>query len=158
QGRATRHRHLLCERSIPSLAACSTGSLLCLAVYVAILALFGRVPGGPGPAPPRCYATADANLPPGGLTPYAAIQAQSFHTPSYNESDLTSGGFALGFNSRSATDTRSELGGRFDRLLLLNPDAALTLRARVAWAHDWISDPSLAALFQTLPGASFVVN
>jgi len=94
----------------------------------------------------------------GGLTPYAAIQAQNFHTPSYSEADLTSGGFALGFNSRNATDARSELGGRFDRLLLLNPEAALTLRARVAWAHDWISDPSLAALFQTLPGASFTVN
>jgi outer membrane autotransporter protein len=94
----------------------------------------------------------------GGLTPYAAIQSQTFHTPGYTETDLTSGGFALGFNSRSATDTRSELGGRFDRLLLLNPEAALTLRGRVAWAHDWISDPSLAALFQTLPGASFVIN
>jgi outer membrane autotransporter protein len=94
----------------------------------------------------------------GGLTPYAAIQSQTFHTPGYTETDLTNGGFALGFNSRSATDTRSELGGRFDRLLLLNPEAALTLRGRVAWAHDWISDPSLATLFQTLPGASFVVN
>jgi autotransporter-associated beta strand protein len=94
----------------------------------------------------------------GGLTPYAAIQAQSFHTPSYSESDLNAGGFALAFNSRNATDTRSELGGRFDRLLLLNPEAALTLRARVAWAHDWVSDPTLAALFQTLPGASFIVN
>jgi len=94
----------------------------------------------------------------GGLTPYAAIQAQNFRTPSYSEADLTSGGFALGFNSRNATDTRSELGGRFDHLLLLNPEAALTLRTRVAWAHDWISDPSLAALFQTLPGASFIVN
>jgi uncharacterized protein YhjY with autotransporter beta-barrel domain len=94
----------------------------------------------------------------GGLTPYAAIQAQNFHTPGYTEADLTSGGFALGFNSRNATDTRSELGGRFDRLLLLNSEAALTLRTRVAWAHDWISDPSLAALFQTLPGASFIVN
>jgi autotransporter-associated beta strand protein len=94
----------------------------------------------------------------GGLTPYAAIQAQNFRTPSYSEADLTSGGFALGFNSRTATDTRSELGGRFDRLLLLNPEAALTLRTRVAWAHDWVSDPSLAAAFQTLPGASFIVN
>jgi uncharacterized protein with beta-barrel porin domain len=94
----------------------------------------------------------------GGLTPYAAIQSQTFHTPGYTEADLTSGGFALGFNSRNATDTRSELGGRFDRLLLLNPEAAFTLRTRVAWAHDWISDPSLAAAFQTLPGASFVVN
>ena len=94
----------------------------------------------------------------GGLTPYAAIQAQTFHTPGYTENDLNGGGFALGFNSRNATDTRSELGGRFDRLLLLNPEAAVTMRARVAWAHDWISDPTLAAIFQTLPGASFIVN
>ncbi|MFL6834038.1 MAG: autotransporter outer membrane beta-barrel domain-containing protein, partial [Xanthobacteraceae bacterium] len=94
----------------------------------------------------------------GGLTPYAAIRAQSFRTPSYSESDLTGGGFALAYNARTATDTRSELGARFDRLLLLNPNAALTMRARVAWAHDWVSDPTLAALFQTLPGASFVVN
>ncbi len=94
----------------------------------------------------------------GGLTPYAAIQSQTFHTPGYTETDLNGGGFALGFNSRNATDTRSELGGRFDRLLLLNPEAALTMRARVAWAHDWVSDPTLAAVFQTLPGASFIVN
>jgi autotransporter-associated beta strand protein/T5SS/PEP-CTERM-associated repeat protein len=94
----------------------------------------------------------------GGLTPYAAIQAQSFRTPSYSESDLTGGGFALAYNARTATDTRSELGARFDRLLLLNPNAALTMRARVAWAHDWVSDPTLAAVFQTLPGASFIVN
>ena len=94
----------------------------------------------------------------GGITPYAAIQAQRFHTPGCSETDLTAGGFALGYNARTASDTRSELGARFDRLLLLNPEAALTMRARVAWAHDWVSDPTLAALFQTLPGASFVVN
>jgi uncharacterized protein with beta-barrel porin domain len=34
----------------------------------------------------------------------------------------------------------------------------VTLRGRVAWAHDWVSDPRLTALFQSLPGASFVVN
>lgn len=94
----------------------------------------------------------------GGLTPYAAIQSQTFHTPGYIEADPTSGGFALGFNSRNATDTRSELGGRFDHLLLLNPEAALTLRTRVAWAHDWVSDPTLTAAFQALPGTSFIVN
>jgi autotransporter-associated beta strand protein len=94
----------------------------------------------------------------GGLTPYAAIQSQRFHTPGYSETDLNGGGFALGFDSRNATDTRSELGGRFDRLLLLNPEAALTLRARVAWAHDWVSDPTLVAVFQMLPGANFIVN
>ena len=34
----------------------------------------------------------------------------------------------------------------------------LILRARIAWAHDWVSNPALGAVFQTLPGASFIVN
>jgi uncharacterized protein with beta-barrel porin domain len=34
----------------------------------------------------------------------------------------------------------------------------LTLRGRIAWAHDWVSDPSRFATFQALPGASFVVD
>jgi uncharacterized protein with beta-barrel porin domain len=34
----------------------------------------------------------------------------------------------------------------------------LVLRARVAWAHDWASNPTLGAVFQALPGAAFVVN
>jgi uncharacterized protein with beta-barrel porin domain len=40
----------------------------------------------------------------------------------------------------------------------INPTAVLTLRGRLAWAHDWMSDPSRAAVFQALPGASFIVN
>ena len=31
----------------------------------------------------------------GGVTPYAALQAQSFRMPSFNETDVTGGGFAL---------------------------------------------------------------
>ena len=50
------------------------------------------------------------------------------------------------------------MGARFDRLLAFSPSAVLTLRARLAWAHDWVSDPALTAVFQTLPGASFIVN
>jgi uncharacterized protein with beta-barrel porin domain len=34
----------------------------------------------------------------------------------------------------------------------------LILRSRFAWAHDLDPDRSIAATFQTLPGASFVVN
>ena len=94
----------------------------------------------------------------GGVTPYAAIQAQSFHTPGYSESGVIANGFALAFNGRDATDTRSELGARFDRALALYTNAVLSFRGRLAWAHDWVSDPSLTPLFQTLPGASFVVN
>jgi outer membrane autotransporter protein len=94
----------------------------------------------------------------GGITSYAAIQAQSFHMPGYNETGAIPNGFALTFNGRSATDTRSELGARLDRVLAVYSNAVLALRGRVAWAHDWVSDPTLAPLFQALPGASFIVN
>jgi uncharacterized protein with beta-barrel porin domain len=49
----------------------------------------------------------------GGITPYAAIQAQSFHTASLTETDAIANGFALAFGSRDAADTRGELGARF---------------------------------------------
>ena len=94
----------------------------------------------------------------GGITPYAAIQAQSFHTPNYTETGAIPNGFALTFQGRDATDTRSELGARFDRVLAVYSNAVLALRGRVAWAHDWVSDPTLTPLFQALPGASFIVN
>jgi len=94
----------------------------------------------------------------GGITPYAAIQAQSFHTPGYTETDGIANGFALTFNGRDASDTRSEVGTRFDRVLAVYSTAVLALRGRVAWAHDWVSDPSLLPAFQALPGASFIVN
>jgi autotransporter-associated beta strand protein len=97
-------------------------------------------------------------MPYGGITPYAAIQAQSFHTPGYTETDAIANGFALALGSRDATDTRSELGARFDRVLALYPNAVLALRGRVAWAHDWVSDATLVPVFQALPGASFIVN
>jgi uncharacterized protein with beta-barrel porin domain len=95
----------------------------------------------------------------GGITPYAAIQARTFHTPGFTETDGIVNGFALAFGSRDATDTRSELGARFDRVLAIYSNAVLALRARVAWAHDSVSDPTLLPVFQALPGAgSFIVN
>ena len=94
----------------------------------------------------------------GGITPYAAIQGQSFHTPGYTETDTIANGFGLAFASRDAADNRSELGARFDRVLALYSNAVLALRGRVAWAHDWVSDPTLLPVFQALPGASFIVD
>jgi uncharacterized protein with beta-barrel porin domain len=55
------------------------------------------------------------------------------------------------------TDPRSELGIRTDKSFAVQ-DAILTLRGRAAWAHDFNADRTIAATFQTLPGASFVVN
>jgi outer membrane autotransporter protein len=92
------------------------------------------------------------------FTPYAAVQAQNFDTPTYSETDVTGGGAGLTYASHNAPDTRSELGARFDRPILINWNAVLALRAKVAWAHDWITDPSLMPNFEVLPGASFIVN
>ena len=59
---------------------------------------------------------------------------------------------------RTGTATRGELGARFDHVVVFDRNAVLTLRSRLAWAHDWVSDPSLAAAFQALPGTGFIVN
>ena len=92
-----------------------------------------------------------------GVAPYAALQTQWFHTPSYSETDLSDGGLGLSYNAMTANDTRSELGARFDDPTLID-GKPLILRARLAWAHDWVSNPTLGAVFESLPGASFVVN
>ena len=98
-----------------------------------------------------------AVTPMAGVAPYGALQTQWFHTPGYSETDLTGGGFGLTFGSQSANDTRTELGARADDLTTLN-NLPLILRARLAWAHDSISNAALGAVFQALPGAAFTVR
>ena len=93
-----------------------------------------------------------------GITPYAAAQFTTFDLPAYAESVVSGANtFALAYNAKSVTDTRSEFGLRTDRSFAM-PDSILTLRGRVAWAHDFDPDRSIAATFQALPGASFTVN
>ena len=92
-----------------------------------------------------------------GITPYAALQAQLFHTPAYGETDATGGGFGLSYGAMDGVDTRSELGARFDNVQMIG-QMPLLLRGRIAWAHDWVENPALNAVFQALPGAAFTVN
>jgi uncharacterized protein with beta-barrel porin domain len=86
------------------------------------------------------------------------LQSTAFYLPSYAET-ATSGSnqFALSYGSKTVTATRGELGARFDKSMPVN-DALLTLRARTAWAHDWNTDRSAIANFQSLPGSTFTVN
>jgi autotransporter-associated beta strand protein len=97
-----------------------------------------------------------------GITPYAAGQFTTFDLPAYAESVVSgTGNFALAYGARDVTDTRSELGIRTDKFWAMPNSwsgAVLTLRGRLAWAHDFDPDRSIGATFQTLPGASFVVN
>jgi autotransporter-associated beta strand protein len=93
-----------------------------------------------------------------GITPYAAGQFTTFNLPAYAEGVLSGANtFALSYGAKSVTDTRSELGIRTDKSWAMT-DSIFTLRGRFAWAHDYDPDRSIAATFQALPGASFVVN
>jgi uncharacterized protein with beta-barrel porin domain len=95
------------------------------------------------------------------ITPIAAVQVQSFHTPAYGEVAVggSSSQFALNFAARDATDIRTELGTRADKTWQLADASSLNLFGKATWAHDAVSDPALSASFIGLtPIASFVVN
>jgi T5SS/PEP-CTERM-associated repeat protein/autotransporter-associated beta strand protein len=110
-------------------------------------ALSGRLEGGYRYATPWI-----------GITPYAAAQFTTFYLPGYGEQAISGANtFALNYAGRDVTAARSELGLRTDRSYALET-AILTLRGRAAWAHDVNPDRAVSATFQTLPGASFVVN
>jgi uncharacterized protein with beta-barrel porin domain len=93
-----------------------------------------------------------------GITPYAAGQFTTFDLPAYAEQAIIgTNNFALAYGAKSVTDPRSELGIRTDKSFAMS-DGVLTLRGRLAWAHDFDPDRAIGATFQSLPGASFVVN
>jgi hypothetical protein len=90
----------------------------------------GRVEGG--------YQFATSWL---GIAAYAAGQIMTFNLPAGAGQPLPgAGALASAFGAVSATDSRSELGMRTSKSLSLL-DGVLTLRGRLAWAHD-LSDSS----------------
>jgi uncharacterized protein with beta-barrel porin domain len=94
-----------------------------------------------------------------GFTPYAAAQVQLFRTPSYIESAASgSAVFALAYESRTTTTARTELGAWYDWSASIDHNTFVSLRARLAWAHDFWSSPEVTASFVVLPGSSFVVK
>jgi uncharacterized protein with beta-barrel porin domain len=93
-----------------------------------------------------------------GLAPYAAVQSQWLHIPNYQE--MTNFGdptFALAFAHQNLNDTRTELGVWGD-YQLTNRQTPVIVFGRAAWVHDYDKNRLASATFQTLPGASFVVN
>jgi uncharacterized protein with beta-barrel porin domain len=92
-----------------------------------------------------------------GLAPYAAFQGLALNTPRYGEFDQNLGGFGLAYQQRSASWNRGEVGARIERTFPVGWGMSLALRGRAAWAHNWVSDPSLLASFQMLPGSAFTV-
>ena len=94
-----------------------------------------------------------------GLTPYAAGQFTTFLLPNYAEQvvagvNTVRAGLRRARtspprapNSACAPTPRSRCG-----------DAIVTLRGRAAWAHNFNTDRSISAIFQTLPASAFTVN
>lgn len=93
-----------------------------------------------------------------GVTPYAALQATMFGLPNYSEFAVVGSNlFALNYVAKDVTSTRTELGLRADRSFAA-AGGLMTLRGRLAWAHDYNPDRTIGAVFQALPGSAFVVN
>jgi uncharacterized protein with beta-barrel porin domain len=65
--------------------------------------------------------------------------------------------FALNYAAKDVTAPRSELGVRTDKSFAMQ-NGIFSLRGRAAWAHNFNTDRNITPVFQTLPGASFVVN
>jgi outer membrane autotransporter protein len=94
-----------------------------------------------------------------GMTPYAAGQVTGVRTPAYTErASAGTNAFALSYDAKTATMGRSELGLWADSTAMLDANTSLLLRARAAWAHNFNTDRTINAVFQTLPGASFTVG
>jgi uncharacterized protein with beta-barrel porin domain len=93
------------------------------------------------------------------LTPYAAVQAQSFYSPSFSEASSSGSNlYGLTYASHTGSVTRAELGSWLSNNYLLAGGAEAVLFGRAAWAHDWQNNLQAAATFLTLPTASFIVN
>jgi outer membrane autotransporter protein len=90
-----------------------------------------------------------------GLTPFAAVQYQSFRAPAYDERATGAAvPFALSFSASTTDALRSEAGVWFDA----SPAHELRLRARVAWAHNFTDTAVSTASFTSIPSGPFVVS
>lgn len=98
------------------------------------------------------------HLPAATLSPYAAVEPQTFHAPAFSETDVRGGGLGLSYGAVDAVDTRTELGARLATSLSLTNGQIMTLWGRAAWAHDFVNGPVLSTSFESLPGVMFTVS
>jgi autotransporter-associated beta strand protein len=92
------------------------------------------------------------------LSPIAALQIQSVHTPNFREINSATG-VAAGVTARSHTNTalRSELGLRVTSLTTLG-GRKVTLFTEIAWAHYYRRDITFAASLTGIAGTNFVIE
>ncbi|TAL78296.1 MAG: autotransporter outer membrane beta-barrel domain-containing protein, partial [Beijerinckiaceae bacterium] len=66
--------------------------------------------------------------------------------------------FGLAYNGQSATQTQLEIGSWIDKAMVLPGGMPVDLFGRLAYAHDWQTNPSIGASFLALPGSNFTVE
>ena len=92
----------------------------------------------------------------GGIAPYAArAGAELPHARRTAKPIVTGGGFGLDLTTRRTANRykRASSVCASTTPQCSVPDSLLTLRGRFAWAHDWITDPSLAAGVSDIAGS-----
>lgn len=93
-----------------------------------------------------------------GITPYAAAQITTFRLPSNAaQPTLAADRFSTAPGSTGFTDSRAELGLRTSTSFALF-GSVMSLRGRLAWAHDFSAGQSIPAALQSLPGQGFVTG
>jgi outer membrane autotransporter protein len=98
-------------------------------------------------------------MPWAGVTPYAAVQAQSLVLPSYGETAISgSNQFALSYMAHTVNTVRTELGVRLDKTYLLDHGTILTFYSRAAWAHDFGNTANAGVNFTGVPTTNFFVD
>lgn len=95
----------------------------------------------------------------GAITPFAALRAQSFKTPSYSETTAVgTNSYALTYGSTTTTSMRSELGVDIGWSKQIAAGGTSSIGLRAAWAHEFADNEPTSTTFQSLPSVTFPVS
>ena len=97
-------------------------------------------------------------LPGWGVAPYAALQLQHFVMRAHRESGTEQPHLALAYGRSAFTQARTELGTALHGRHTLRDGSVLSLRGRLAWAHEAWTEHRMNASFQTLGAEGFAVK
>ncbi len=95
------------------------------------------------------------------VTPFVALQPAQLWTPGMTETSSAqnggSGVFGLTYHPQATTSLPSFLGAQVDAQTQVS-GRPLNAWVRASWVHEFLTDRSVTAGFQVLPGTSFTVD
>jgi outer membrane autotransporter protein len=95
------------------------------------------------------------------VTPFAAVQTSTVWQRGFTETSSASGlpgVLGLTYQSQTTTSLPTFLGVQFDTRLALANGTVWSPFVRAAWVHEFRPDRSIAATFESVPGALFSVD